>query len=184
MSAAAAKKSSAKKSATPSFSYLEMVKEAIAAHPADARNGISRPTIKKFIQAKHPDTGKVPEASFNKFISKAIARGAETKALVLPKGASGKVKLAPKADKAAPKKPKAPAAPKAEAAPKKAAATGTSTKAKAKPAAAKKSASTTAAKKTASSTATKAKKPAAKKAAPAAKKATATKPKKAAAAKK
>lgn len=115
-----------------------MIKEAIAAHPQEARTGLGRPTIKKFIHAKHPETSKIPEASFNKYISKAIAKGAETKAFLLPKGASGKVKLAPKADKAAPKKPKAPTAKKPVATKKSATNTGTSTKAKAKPAAAAK----------------------------------------------
>ena len=110
---------------------VDMIKEAIAAHPTDARSGVSRPIIKKYIHAKHPETQKTNDAQFNNFIAKAIAKGAETKVLALPKGISGKVKLAPKGEAAA-KKPAA--APKKVAAPKK---EGTSTKAK-KPAAAKK----------------------------------------------
>ena len=61
--------------------------------------GLSRPTIKKFLHKKHPETSKMSEASFNNHIAKAIARGAEKKTFVLPKGPSGKVKLAPSVKK-------------------------------------------------------------------------------------
>lgn len=88
-----------------------MIKEAILAHPAEARAGIGRATIKKYIQSHHPETAKGSEASFNTRVNQAITRGAEKKTFVLPKGPSGKVKLAPKAKvekKAAPaKKPAA-----------------------------------------------------------------------------
>lgn len=74
-----------------------MIKEAILAHPAEARAGIGRATIKKYIQSHHPETAKGSEASFNTRVNQAITRGAEKKTFVLPKGPSGKVKLAPKA---------------------------------------------------------------------------------------
>lgn len=92
-----------------------MIKEAILAHPEESRHGLGRPTIKKFLHKKHPETSKMSEASFNSHIAKAIARGAEKKTFLLPKGISGKVKLAPSAKKApAVKKPaaKKPAAKK------------------------------------------------------------------------
>ncbi|KDN36884.1 hypothetical protein K437DRAFT_48029 [Tilletiaria anomala UBC 951] len=73
-----------------------MIKEAILAHPEEARSGIGRPTIKKYIHQKHPQTVSMPAASFNNLISKAITKGEEKKIFVLPKGPSGKVKLAPK----------------------------------------------------------------------------------------
>lgn len=113
------------------FIKEEMIVAAIAAHPEDARQGISRPTIKKYLHAKYPDTQKVPEASFNNHIAKAIAKGAETKVFSLPKGISGRVKMAPKDQQ--PKPAKKAAAPKKPAAAKKT----PSTKAK-KPAAATK----------------------------------------------
>ncbi|MCO5558232.1 hypothetical protein L7F22_011811 [Adiantum nelumboides] len=103
-----------------------MIKEAILAHPEE-KTGLGRPTIKKYIHQKHPETSKMPEAAFNNHVSKAITRGHEKKTFVLPKGISGRVKLAPDAKKAAVKKP----------AVKKAAATKT-----AKPAAAKKATTT------------------------------------------
>ncbi|PWN30984.1 hypothetical protein BDZ90DRAFT_229978 [Jaminaea rosea] len=167
--APAKKASGAKSSSGPS--YLDMIKQAIASHPEEARVGLGRPTLKKYIHAKFPATTKVSDAQFNNLVSKAIQRGHSTGALNLPKGPSGRVKLAAKAKPAAAAEKKPAAAKKA---PAKKAATGTSTKAKAP--AAKKAAP---AKKAASSTTTKAKKPAAKKAAPAKK--AAAKPKKAAA---
>lgn len=96
----------------PSRRVLQaMIKEAILAHPADARAGIGRATIKKYIQSHHPETAKGSEASFNTRVNQAITRGAEKKTFLLPKGPSGKVKLAPKAkvEKKAPaaKKPAA-----------------------------------------------------------------------------
>ena len=78
-----------------------MIKEAILAHPEEARAGLGRPTIKKYIHSKHPQTAAIPAASFNNHISKAIVRGAEKKVFTLPKGPSGKVKLAPKTKPAA-----------------------------------------------------------------------------------
>lgn len=91
-----------------------MIKEAILAHPAEARAGIGRATIKKYIQSHHPETAKGSEATFNTRVNQAITRGAEKKTFVLPKGPSGKVKLAPKAK--AEKKPATTAAAKKPAA--------------------------------------------------------------------
>lgn len=100
---------------TSSPPLQSMIKEAILAHPQEARTGLSRPTIKKFIQQKHSVTSKIPEASFNNHISKAIAKGAEKKIFSLPKGPSGKVKLAAPAKKpAAVKKPAAAKKPAAK----------------------------------------------------------------------
>lgn len=85
-----------------------MIKEAILAHPEESRSGIGRPTIKKFIQTKHPKTAAVPEAQFKNLVSKAITKGAEKNLFLLPKGPSGKVKLAPSVKATAAKKPAAP----------------------------------------------------------------------------
>ncbi|KAL9940740.1 hypothetical protein V8E36_000228 [Tilletia maclaganii] len=140
-----------------------MITEAIAAHPAEARAGLGRPTIKKYIHSKHPETAKLPAATFNNLVSKAITRGAAKGTFSLPKGISGKVKLASKSKPvaAAPeKKAAAPASAKA-AAPKKAPAK--------KAAAAKPKKTTAAATKTAKKPAAK-KAPAKKAAKPAAKK--------------
>jgi histone H1/5 len=68
--------------------------ECIVAHPEDARAGVSRPTIKKWLSQKYKLD--LSSASNVNNLSNAIKRGAETGALVLPKGIGGKVKLAPK----------------------------------------------------------------------------------------
>lgn len=72
-----------------------MVKAAIIAHPEEVRAGLSRPVLKKWIHAIYPHTAQVSDASFSTNLSRAIATGEEKKVLVLPKGPSGKVKLAP-----------------------------------------------------------------------------------------
>lgn len=85
-----------------------MIKDAIISHPEESRAGLSRPTIKKYILQKYTATSKVSEATFNNHISKAIVKGAEKKVFTLPKGPSGKVKLAPSVKaKTATKKPAA-----------------------------------------------------------------------------
>ncbi|KAF8610223.1 hypothetical protein BDV93DRAFT_10646 [Ceratobasidium sp. AG-I] len=74
-------------------SFIDMIVECIVAHPDEARAGVSRPMIKKFLE----ETYKIditPSHITN--INRAIARGAETQVFTLPKGPSGKVKLAPK----------------------------------------------------------------------------------------
>jgi len=88
---ATAGKATSKPAAHPS--YIDMVKECIATHPEDARYGVSRPTIKKYIETKY----KVEmNASATSQLSRAIISGVEKDIFVLPKGLSGKVKLAPK----------------------------------------------------------------------------------------
>ncbi|WVO12495.1 hypothetical protein L204_100095 [Cryptococcus depauperatus] len=74
--------------------FLAMIQEAVKAHPDDVRKGVSRPTIKKFIE----DTYKLDmsSASHTTNLSSAIKRGVESKHLALPGGPSGRVKLAPK----------------------------------------------------------------------------------------
>lgn len=76
-----------------------MIKEAILAHPEAARIGLSRPVLKKYINAKHPTTTSISPTAFSSALSRAILKGAEKKVLVLPKGPAGKVKLAPAAKK-------------------------------------------------------------------------------------
>ncbi|KAM5542596.1 hypothetical protein V8D89_003557 [Ganoderma adspersum] len=99
----AAKKTSAAKSAgtrksapraAPTHpSWVDMIKECIAAHPEDARSGVSRPQIKKFVEDNYKlDIGNAQITQ----LSKAITSGAEKGVFVLPKGPSGRVKLPPK----------------------------------------------------------------------------------------
>lgn len=73
-----------------------MIKQAILAHGIEARLGLGRPTIKKFILGSHPDTGRLPLASFNAHFNQAIARGESKGVFTLPKGMSGKVRLSSK----------------------------------------------------------------------------------------
>ncbi|THH08194.1 hypothetical protein EW145_g2866 [Phellinidium pouzarii] len=74
-------------------SWVDMIKECIVAHPEEARAGVSRPTIKKFVETKY----KVDlNTSATSQLSRAIVSGSEKGTFVLPKGPSGKVKLAPK----------------------------------------------------------------------------------------
>ncbi|KAK1927535.1 histone H1 [Papiliotrema laurentii] len=180
---------SAKKAAThPTF--LSMIQEAVKAHPEEARSGVSRPTLKKYLADKY----KIDMSSQSNIttFNTAIKRGSDTGVLTLPKGISGRVKNASKKAPAAgkenapPKPAKAAPAKKAAAAPAKKAPTATK---KAATAPAKKTAAAPAAKKAAAPAKKTAAKPAAKKTAakPAAKKvapsnkAAAAKPKKAAA---
>ncbi|BEJ08647.1 hypothetical protein CcaverHIS641_0507410 [Cutaneotrichosporon cavernicola] len=123
------KKAAAPRKASNHPTFLVMIQECIAAHPEDARSGVSRPTIKKYLA----NTYKLDLSSASNVnnLSNAIKRGAETGALILPKGIGGKVKLAPKAKKA-PAADKENVAPKKAAAPKKKATSTTK-----KPAAAK-----------------------------------------------
>ncbi|KAJ7273522.1 hypothetical protein B0H12DRAFT_1007427, partial [Mycena haematopus] len=109
----------------PSCSLLQ---ECIIAHPEDARGGVSRPMIKKFVESKYKVELNPSTASQ---LNRAITSGSERGTFVLPKGPSGKVKLTPKVRGEAAKevgsaKPKAkpataskPAAAKKAAAPKK-----------------------------------------------------------------
>ncbi|RSH83509.1 uncharacterized protein EHS24_007196 [Apiotrichum porosum] len=175
MVATTTKKAAAPRKVATHPTFLAMIQEAIKAHPEESRAGVSRPTIKKFLAATYKID--ISSASNVHNLNNAIKRGSETGALVLPKGNSGRIKLAPKKPAAgkenAPPKKAAAAKPKKAAAPKPAAKKAAAKPAAAKPAAAKKAATT-------------AKKPAAKKAAAASttKKPAAAKPKAAAAPKK
>ncbi|KAJ7841804.1 hypothetical protein B0H14DRAFT_2586693 [Mycena olivaceomarginata] len=63
----------------------------------DTRQGVSRPQIKKFVETKYKlSIG----AAQNTQLSKALVAGSEKNIFVLPKGPSGRVKLAPKAKSA------------------------------------------------------------------------------------
>ncbi|KAF9065322.1 hypothetical protein BDP27DRAFT_1229161 [Rhodocollybia butyracea] len=79
--------------ATAHPTWIDMIKECITAHPDDARTGVSRPTIKKFVESKYKIDVNASAASQ---LNRAITSGNEKGVFVLPKGPSGKVKLAPK----------------------------------------------------------------------------------------
>ncbi|KXN93277.1 1,4-alpha-glucan branching enzyme GlgB, partial [Leucoagaricus sp. SymC.cos] len=93
--------------------------ECIIAHPDDARSGVSRPQIKKFVETKYNvefNTAAISQ------LSRAITRGAGKEVFLLPKGPSGRVKLTPKAraaETAAAKENKPTPQPKTAVAPKK-----------------------------------------------------------------
>ncbi|GJJ12181.1 hypothetical protein Clacol_006422 [Clathrus columnatus] len=73
------------------FRHAEpFLQECIIAHPDEARTGVSRPTIKKFLETKY---GLSISASTVTNINRAIAQGSEKGIFTLPKGPSGKVKL-------------------------------------------------------------------------------------------
>ncbi|KAJ7063114.1 hypothetical protein C8F01DRAFT_1209479 [Mycena amicta] len=88
---APSKKTTSKAATHPSF--VEMIKECIIAHPEEARGGVSRPMIKKFIESKYKVEFNAAHASQ---LSRAITTGSERGTFTLPKGPSGKVKLTPK----------------------------------------------------------------------------------------
>ena len=106
------------------MTYEDMIIEAIISYGEEGRSGLGRPTLKKVILAKHPDTGKLPLTLFSTHLNSAIVRGKDKGVFLLPKGVSGKVKLAAKAKHAA----GTSTAPKKTTAPKKAAPTSSSTK--------------------------------------------------------
>jgi len=70
-------------------SWKDIIRECIAAHPEEARSGVSRSTIKKFAEDRY---GLEPTAANIAHLSRAIANG-EGEIFALPKGKSGKVKL-------------------------------------------------------------------------------------------
>ncbi|KAF8163007.1 hypothetical protein B0H34DRAFT_303731 [Crassisporium funariophilum] len=75
-------------------SWKDIIKECIAENKEDVRQGVSRNTIKKFAEDKY----QVDVTGTNLYqLNKAITTGAEAGVFHLPKGPSGKVKLAPKA---------------------------------------------------------------------------------------
>ncbi|EPQ58404.1 hypothetical protein GLOTRDRAFT_137127 [Gloeophyllum trabeum ATCC 11539] len=130
--------------------------ECIAAHPEDARAGVSRPQIKSFVEEQYKlEIGNAQ----NTQLSKAIATGVDKGDFVLPKGPSGRVKLAPKTktDTSATKENK-PAKPAAKSAAKSSAKPAAKSTAKAAPA--KKPAPKAATAKTTTAKTTTAKKPA------------------------
>ncbi|KAJ6623440.1 hypothetical protein B0H10DRAFT_2009729 [Mycena sp. CBHHK59/15] len=89
----AGKPTGATKTAAHHPSFIDMIKECIIAHPEDARGGVSRPMIKKFMESKY----KVElNASTASQLNRAITSGSERGTFVLPKGPSGKIKLTPK----------------------------------------------------------------------------------------
>ncbi|KAG6886017.1 hypothetical protein C0993_006133 [Termitomyces sp. T159_Od127] len=75
-------------------SWMDMIKECIIAHPDESRSGVSRPTIKKFVESTYHVA--VDHAAASQ-LNRAITSGSEKGTFVLPKGPSGKVKLAPQA---------------------------------------------------------------------------------------
>ncbi|OAV86527.1 hypothetical protein PTTG_29856 [Puccinia triticina 1-1 BBBD Race 1] len=73
------------------FTMEDMIKDAIKNNKENVRGGVSRPAIKKYLAFRF----KVLDTPANiARLNKAIARGAEKGVFSLPKGASGKVKLA------------------------------------------------------------------------------------------
>ncbi|KAG2421529.1 hypothetical protein HFD88_005504 [Aspergillus terreus] len=127
-----------KKTASGHASYRDMIKDAIL--NLKERNGSSRQSIKKYVQANN----KIATASSNAFdvqFNKAIKVGVEKGEFTQPKGPSGPVKLAKK--EAAPKPAAKKTAPATKAAPKKTAAAAKKTEKAEKPKAATKKATTT-----------------------------------------
>ncbi|KAH8428977.1 histone H1/H5 family protein [Aspergillus melleus] len=128
-------------------SYRDMIKDAIL--NLKERNGSSRQSIKKYVQANNK-ISSATQAAFDSMFNKAIKTGVEKGDFTQPKGPSGPVKLAKKEPAPKPAAPKKTAA--AKPGPKKAAAKKTEKTEKAdKPKTTKKS--------TTSSTTTTAKKP-------------------------
>ncbi|KAF9246573.1 hypothetical protein BU15DRAFT_58593 [Melanogaster broomeanus] len=74
-------------------SWIDMITECITTTRDGTRQGVSRPTIKKYVDSKY----HLPiNAASTSQLNRAIAHGADKGNFVLPKGPSGKVKLAPK----------------------------------------------------------------------------------------
>ncbi|KAG1800860.1 uncharacterized protein HD556DRAFT_1229811 [Suillus plorans] len=74
-------------------SWKDIIKACITAHKEDARSGVSRATIKKFAE----ETYRLEVSGTNLYqLNRAIASGVMAGVFALPKGPSGKVKLAPK----------------------------------------------------------------------------------------
>ncbi|KIK93165.1 hypothetical protein PAXRUDRAFT_829247 [Paxillus rubicundulus Ve08.2h10] len=73
-------------------SWIEMITVRITTTPDGTRHGVSRPTIKKFVDSKYHLPMNTASASH---LNRAITHGADKGNFVLPKGPSGKVKLAP-----------------------------------------------------------------------------------------
>ncbi|KAG2041943.1 hypothetical protein BDR03DRAFT_686224 [Suillus americanus] len=73
--------------------WIDMITECITTTPDGTRHGVSRPVIKKFVDSKyHLEMNPLASSQLNR----AIHHGADKGTFVLPKGPSGKVKLAPR----------------------------------------------------------------------------------------
>lgn len=73
--------------------WIDMITECITTTPDGNRHGVSRPVIKKFVDSKyHLEMNPLVSSQLNR----AIHHGADKGKFVLPKGPSGKVKLAPR----------------------------------------------------------------------------------------
>ncbi|KAI9566477.1 hypothetical protein HD554DRAFT_2116212 [Boletus coccyginus] len=73
--------------------WTDMITECIATTPDGTRHGVSRLAIKKFVDSKY----HFPmNAAATSQLNRAITHGTHSGNFVLPKGPSGKVKLAPK----------------------------------------------------------------------------------------
>ncbi|OWZ52140.1 histone H1/5 [Cryptococcus neoformans Tu259-1] len=157
------KTTAAPKKAASHPPFLAMIQEAISNHPTDSKKGVSRVSIKKYLEDKYKLDMSAAGNTSN--LNGAIKRAVEKNELALPGGPSGRVKLVAAAKpKAAEKKPaakKSAAAKPAEkktttkAAPKKAASATTKKATTAKPTAAKAKAAAPAKKTVAKSAATK-----------------------------
>ncbi|KAG2146899.1 uncharacterized protein EDB93DRAFT_1147968 [Suillus bovinus] len=74
-------------------SWKDIIKASITAHKEDARSGVSRATIKKFAEESY----HIEVSGTNLYqLNRAITSGVTAGIFALPKGPSGKVKLAPK----------------------------------------------------------------------------------------
>ncbi|KAG2077833.1 hypothetical protein BDR04DRAFT_427124 [Suillus decipiens] len=72
--------------------WIDMITECITTTPDGTRHGVSRPAIKKFLDSKyHLEMSSLASSQLNR----AIHHGADKGTFILPKGPSGKVKLAP-----------------------------------------------------------------------------------------
>ncbi|KAG8807039.1 hypothetical protein FRC18_005775, partial [Serendipita sp. 400] len=71
--------------------FEDIIRECIAEATGDVRDGVSRPTIKKFIETRY---GLEMNGLTVSNINRAIINGEKKGVFLLPKGASGKVKLA------------------------------------------------------------------------------------------
>ncbi|WVO19706.1 uncharacterized protein IAS62_000996 [Cryptococcus decagattii] len=80
--------------ATTHPTFLSMIQECISQNKGDARKGVSRPTIKKFLADKYKLDMSSPANISN--LSNAIKRGALKGQLTLPSGIAGRVKAGTK----------------------------------------------------------------------------------------
>ncbi|KNZ75464.1 Histone H1 [Termitomyces sp. J132] len=96
-----AKKGAAAKATLTHPSWVDMIKDCIAQNPEDARSGVSRQQIKKYVEDKYKlEIGPAQTTQ----LSRTLATWSEKGVFVLPKttfsGPSGRVKLAPKSRRA------------------------------------------------------------------------------------